>query len=72
MLGIIIFSLFPSSALGNVTLSNFHTSTINPGESGELRFTIENNYDAEMKNVFLTVEIYKYATEETLKNMNEM
>ena len=72
MLGIIIFSLFSSSALGNVTLSNFHTPTINPGESGKLSFTVENNYDAEMKNVFLTVEIYKYATEETLKNMNEI
>ena len=72
MLGIIIFSLFSSSALGNVTLSNFHTPTIKPGESGKLSFTVENNYDAEMKNVFLTVEIYKYATEETLKNINEM
>ena len=72
MLGIIIFSLFSSSALGNVTLSNFHTPTINPGESGKLSFTVENNYDAEMKNVFLTVEIYKYATEETLKNINEI
>jgi len=72
MLGIIIFSLFSSSALGNVTLSNFHTPTINPGESGKLSFTVENNYDAEMKNVFLTVEIYKYATEETLKNTNEI
>ena len=72
MLGIIIFSLFSSSALGNVTLSNFHTPTIKPGESGELCFTVENNYDIAMKNVYLTVEIYKYRTEEESKNINEI
>ncbi|MBA4323256.1 MAG: hypothetical protein C0408_10620 [Odoribacter sp.] len=72
MLGIIIFSLFSSSALGNVTLSNFHTPTIKPGESGELCFTVENNYDTAMKNVYLTVEIYKYRTEEESKNINEI
>ena len=72
MLGIIIFSLFSSSALGNVTLSNFHTPTIKPGESGELCFTVENNYDAAMENVYLTVEIYRYRTEEESKNINEI
>jgi len=72
MLGIIIFSLFSTSALGNVTLSNFHTPTINPGESGKLCFTIENNYNTAMENVYMTVEIYKCVTEEASKNVNEI
>ena len=72
MLGIIIFSLFSSSALGNVTLSNFHTPTINPGESGKLCFTIENNYNTAMENVYMTVEIYRCVTEEASKNVNEI
>lgn len=72
MLGIIIFSLFSTSALGNVTLSNFHTPTINPGESGKLCFTIENNYNTAMENVYMTVEIYKWVTEEASKNVNEI
>ena len=72
MLGIIIFSLFSTSALGNVTLSNFHTPTINPGESGKLCFTIENNYNTAMENVYMTVEIYRCVTEEASKNVNEI
>ncbi|MCG2825436.1 MAG: right-handed parallel beta-helix repeat-containing protein [Thermoplasmatales archaeon] len=58
--------------LGNVDFSNFHTPTIKPGESGELSFTVENNYDAVMENVYMIVEIYKYATEETSKDVNEI
>jgi hypothetical protein len=69
---IIMFSLLSSSAVGNVNFDNFHTPTINPGESGGLCFTVENNYNKTMENVYLTVEIYKYRTEETSKNMNEI
>ncbi len=69
---IIMFSLLSSSAVGNVNFDNFHTPTINPGESGELCFTIENNYNKTMENVYLTVEIYKYSTEEESKNVNEI
>ncbi len=72
ILGITIFSLFSSSALCNVDFGNFHTPTIKPDESGELCFTIENNYNKTMENVFLTVEIYKYVTEEESKNINEV
>jgi len=72
MLGITMFSLLSTSALGNVDFNNFCTPTIKPGESGKLTFTVENNYDTAMEKVYLTVEIYKYATEETSKNINEI
>jgi hypothetical protein len=72
LFGITVFSLLSISAVGNVTLNNFHTPTINPGESGKLCFTVENNYNTTMENVYLTVEIYKYRTEETSKNLNRI
>ncbi|MDI6917670.1 MAG: hypothetical protein QMC80_07745 [Thermoplasmatales archaeon] len=72
LLGIAMFSLLSSSVAGNADFSSFHTPTIKPGESGKLTFTVENNYDAAMENVYLTVEIYKYVTEEESKNINEI
>lgn len=43
-------------------MGNFQSKNIEPGQSGDLTFTIQNRYHSDITNVVLTCEIYSHAT----------
>jgi hypothetical protein len=47
---------------GNIPLlSNFSTPQLEPGETGQLKFSLTNRYNNSITDVVLTIEIYEYA-----------
>jgi hypothetical protein len=79
-----ISMLFPSTTVGqydedfiskpgNIPVFQFSkTSSIEPGDSGELKFSIENRYPFNMENVTLNLNIYKYVTLEKSKDVKNI
>lgn len=57
---------------GNVPQFDIQSSSIEQGETGELSFKIENRYSFTMENVSLTLNIFKYATENTSEVINNI
>jgi len=58
----------------NKMLSDFVTPTVKPGETVHFSFNLTNPYDeagAIMSNVTLTIGIYRYATQEEVRDVDE-
>jgi hypothetical protein len=55
-------------------MSFFRTSpdTIEPGKDGKLNFTLTDRYNDPMKNITLTIEVYKWATIEEANNITNI
>lgn len=62
-----------SPKYANNVLGGFVTPTVSPGETVFFSFNLTNPYDddsASMQNALLTIGIYKYATQETSRDVN--
>ena len=63
-----------SPTYANNILSDFVTPTIRPGDSLEFSFNVSNPYDdpdATMTGVVLTIGIYRYATQEEVRDVDD-
>lgn len=58
---------------GNIPeFSNYTTPQLMPGKAGIFNFTMKNRYDRKITDAILTIEIYKYATIHTSKDIQEI
>ncbi len=58
---------------GNIPqFANFSTPQMVPGDTGELKLSITNRYYADMTNITLTVEIYRYANIHESKELDRV
>ncbi len=62
-----------SPSYANRMLSGFSTPTVSPGHTVDFAFSITNPYDPAriMTGILVTVSIYKYATQEGTKDVND-
>lgn len=51
---------------------NYTTPQLKPGQEGVFNFTIMNRYDKEIKDVLLNIEIYRFATIHTTKEIEKI
>lgn len=58
---------------GNIPeFKNYTTPQLKPGRDGMFNFSIKNRYDKDIENVKLQIEIYRYATIDTSKEIEKI